>query len=126
MVDVVAGVTGVLPDEEQVDVHVLTLTYGEAAAIDLYGPARGLPPGTALSAHNSYADWWPDGEPSGSLITLRYPRSALAPYCDAVGPLAVVGNLDGVDNEIAGATIHLCRGLRVSPDELREGLRHLD
>jgi hypothetical protein len=40
--------------------------------------------------------------------------------------LAVVGNLDGVDNEIAGATIHLCRGLRVSPDELREGLRHLD
>jgi hypothetical protein len=126
MVDLVAGVTGVLPDEEQVDVRVLTLSYGEAAAIDLYGPARGLPPRTALSAHNSYADWWPDGEPTGSFITLRYPRSALAPYCDAVGPLAVVGNLDGIDNEIAGAPIHLCRGLRVSPDELREALRHLD
>jgi hypothetical protein len=125
MVDLVAGVTGVLPDEEQVDVRVLTLSYGEAAAIDLYGPARGLPPGTALSAHNSYADWWPDGEPTGSFITLRYPRSALAPYCDTVGPLAVVGNLDGIDNEIAGAPIHLCRGLRVSPDELREALRHL-
>jgi hypothetical protein len=106
-------------------VRVLTLSYGEAAAIDLYGPARGLPPGTALSAHNSYADWWPDGEPTGSFITLRYPRSALAPYCDTVGPLAVVGNLDGIDNEIAGAPIHLCRGLRVSPDELREALRHL-
>jgi hypothetical protein len=38
----------------------------------------------------------------------------------------VVGNLDGIDNEIAGAPIHLCRGLRVSPDELREALRHLD
>jgi 4-amino-4-deoxy-L-arabinose transferase-like glycosyltransferase len=126
MVDLVAGVTGVLPDDEQADVHVLTASYGEAAAIDLYGPARGLPPGTALSAHNSYADWWPDGEPSGSFITLRYPRSALAPYCDTVGPLAVVGNLDGIENEIAGAPIHLCRGLRVSPDELREGLRRLE
>ena len=31
--------------------------YGEAGAIDFYGPALGLP--SALSAHNSYYLWGP-------------------------------------------------------------------
>ena len=64
---------GVLPAEEQVDVRVVTASSGEAAAIDLYGPARGLPRGTALSGHDSYADWWPDGEPPATFITVGYP-----------------------------------------------------
>jgi Dolichyl-phosphate-mannose-protein mannosyltransferase len=124
MVDLVAAVSAVLPADEQADVRVITASYGEAAAIDLYGPARGLPLGTALSAHNSYADWWPDGEPSGTFLTVRYPQRALEPYCDAIGPVAVVVETDGVDNEVAGAPVLVCRGLHVSPAVLREALRH--
>jgi 4-amino-4-deoxy-L-arabinose transferase-like glycosyltransferase len=126
MVDLVAAVVGVLPADEQAGVRVVTASYGEAAAIDLYGPARGLPPGTALSAHNSYADWWPDGEPSGTFLTVRYPRRVLEPYCDAIGPVAIVVNRDKVDNEMAGTPILVCRGLRVTPAELREALRHFE
>jgi hypothetical protein len=126
MVDLVAAVADVLPAHERDGIHVLTASYGEAAAIDLYGPARGLPRGTALSAHNSYADWWPDGEPDGSFLTVRYSRAQLAPYCDAIGPLARVAVPHRIENEIYRAPIHLCRGLRVTPEELREALRHYE
>ena len=57
---------------------------------------------------------------------MRIPRAVMAPYCDAIGPVSVVGNLDGIDNEIAGAPILVCRGLRVSPEELRQALLHYE
>ena len=82
--------------------------------------------GTALSAHNSYADWWPDGEPAGTFVTVRYRPSTLAPYCDVLGPVAVVQTIDGVANEMAGTPVLVCRHLRVPPDELREALRHYE
>jgi 4-amino-4-deoxy-L-arabinose transferase-like glycosyltransferase len=124
LVDLVAAVVAALPAEERAEVRIVTRSYGEAAAIDLYGPARGLPRGTALSAHNSYADWWPDGEPAGTVVTVRYPRRALEPYCGAVlGPLAVVAPPDGVDNEAAGTPILVCRDLLVEPETLRDTLR---
>lgn len=126
MVDDVARVVAVLPPDEQEDVRILTASYGEAAAIDLYGSARGLPRGTALSGHNSYAHWWPDGEPGGTFVTVRYPASALAPYCDVLGPVVVVRTIDRVDNQMAGTPVLVCRHLRVTPDELREALRHYE
>ncbi|HEX6425631.1 MAG TPA: glycosyltransferase family 39 protein [Acidimicrobiales bacterium] len=126
MVDVVAAVVDVLPEDERADLRVITASYGEAAAIDLYGPARGLPRGTALSAHNSYADWWPDGEPAGTFVTVRYRPSAVAPYCDTLGPVAVVETIDGIANEMAGTPVLVCRHLRVAPEELRDALRHYE
>jgi len=126
MVDVVAAVVGVLPDDEQADVRVITASYGEAAAIDLYGPARGLPRGTALSSHNSYADWWPDGEPAGTFVTVRYRPGTIEPYCDVLGPVAVVETIDGVANQAAGTPVLVCRHLRVPPEELRDALRHYE
>ena len=126
MVDVVAAVVDVLPADERAEVRVITASYGEAAAIDLYGPARGLPRGTALSAHNSYANWWPDGEPAGTFVTVRYRPSTIAPYCDTLGPVAVVETVDRVANQVAGTPVLVCHQLRVTPDELREALRHYE
>jgi 4-amino-4-deoxy-L-arabinose transferase-like glycosyltransferase len=126
MVDVVAAVVDVLPAEQRAHVRVITASYGEAAAIDLYGPARGLPRGTALSGHNSYADWWPDGEPAGTFVTVRYRASTLAPYCDVLGPVAVIETVDRVANQMAGTPVLVCHQLRVTPDELREALRHYE
>ena len=125
MVDQVARVATVLPADEQAGLRVITASYGEAAAIDLYGPARGLPPGTALSAHNSYADWWPDdGSPRGAVIFVRYPRATVERYCDALGPVAIVSNPWEVPNEVAGAPMLVCHRMRVSPQTLRDSLRH--
>ena len=59
LVDQVAGVVRSLPPEEQEHVVLLTVTYGEAGAIDRFGPVPGLP--RAYSGHNSYADF---GQPT--------------------------------------------------------------
>ncbi|HET6833752.1 MAG TPA: glycosyltransferase family 39 protein [Acidimicrobiales bacterium] len=127
MVDQVARVATVLPADEQAGLRVITASYGEAAAIDLYGPARGLPRGTALSAHNSYADWWPDdGSPRGAVIFVRYPRVTVERYCDALGPVAIVSNPWDAPNEVAGAPMLVCHRLRVSPESLRDSLRHYE
>lgn len=123
MVDIVAAVVDVLPADERPDVRIVTATVGEAAAIDLYGPARGLPRGTALSADGVDASRWPDGEPAGTFVTLRLPHAALAPYCDALGPVAVVPFTGSVENDLAGAPVLVCRDLRVPPNELRDALR---
>ncbi len=122
MVDIVAAVVDVLPADERAEVRVVTASAGEAAAIDLYGPARGLPPGTAVSADGAYADRWPDGEPSGTFVTVRLPHAVLAPYCDALGPVAVVPVTGDVENDLAGAPVLVCRNLRVPPATLRAAL----
>jgi hypothetical protein len=46
-----------LPPSEQQGCAILGGNYGEAGAIDLYGPALGLP--KAISGHNSYFYWGP-------------------------------------------------------------------
>ena len=51
----VAGVVRGLPAGERDSVVILTASYGEAGAIDRFGPALGLPP--PFSPHNSYADF---------------------------------------------------------------------
>jgi Dolichyl-phosphate-mannose-protein mannosyltransferase len=127
MVDQVARVATVLPADEQAGLRIITASYGEAAAIDLYGPARGLPRGTALSAHNSYADWWlRDGSPRGAVVFVRYPRATVERYCDALGPVAIISNPWDVPNEVAGAPMLVCHRLLVSPDTLRDSLRHYE
>jgi 4-amino-4-deoxy-L-arabinose transferase-like glycosyltransferase len=127
MVDQVARVVTVLPADERTHLRVVTASYGEAAAVDLYGPARGLARATALSAHNSYVDWWPDDEPAGAVVFVRYPRERIEPFCDDVlGPVVVVSNQAGVANQVAGRPILVCHRLRVPPAQLRDGLRHFE
>jgi hypothetical protein len=53
----VARVYKGLPPGERANCAILAGNYGEAGAIDVYGPALGLP--KAISGHNSYFDWVP-------------------------------------------------------------------
>jgi hypothetical protein len=61
-----------LPTSERVSCGILAGNYGEAGAIDYYGPALGLP--AALSGHNSYYDWGP-GRYTGSCMIIFGERS---------------------------------------------------
>jgi Dolichyl-phosphate-mannose-protein mannosyltransferase len=122
MVHLVGTVRRVLPDEEQDGLMVVTAGSGEAAAIDLYGPAEGMPRGTALSAAAGARDRWPDGQPAGTVIFVRFPRRVVEQFCDSLGPVAAVGNDARVPNRAYLADIAVCRTLRVTPGELRAGL----
>ena len=52
-----AKVYGTLSDEERRRAYILVDNYGEASAINFFGPALGLPP--AISGHNAYFTWGP-------------------------------------------------------------------
>jgi hypothetical protein len=57
---------------------------------------------------------------------VRYSRTTIERYCDALGPVAIVSNPWDVPNEVAGAPMLVCHRLRVAPEVLRDALRHYD
>jgi hypothetical protein len=90
---------------------ILAGNYGEAGAVDLYGPAYGLPP--AISGVNSY--WYrgyPDPPPE-TLIVLGFSPDELGGLfasCDLAGQLT---NTDNVKNEETGhPQLFVCRDPR--------------
>jgi hypothetical protein len=59
MVQRVARVYHALPPGQRAKVAIFASNYGEAGAIDFFGPRYGLPP--AISNHNNYWLWGPRG-----------------------------------------------------------------
>ena len=103
MAETVAGVVRALPDEDRAKACVFGQNYGEAGAMEYFGPALGLPP--AVSAHNSYWLWGP-GTCSGEvMIVIGDDRERLEELFEAVEP---------------GAGLHLPRlhALRERSDDL--------
>jgi len=64
----VADVFNSLPPEDRAKAAIYGQNYGQAAAIDFYGPRLGLPP--AISGHQSYFLWGPRGSTGEILIVL--------------------------------------------------------
>jgi 4-amino-4-deoxy-L-arabinose transferase-like glycosyltransferase len=65
LVQTVAQIYRALPPDQRANAAIVASNYGEAAAIDFFGGAYGLPP--ALSGHNNYWLWGPRGF-SGSVV----------------------------------------------------------
>jgi hypothetical protein len=61
----VAKVYQILPPADRAQAAIVASNYGEAAAIDFFGPQYGLPP--ALSGHNQYYLWGTHGY-SGNVV----------------------------------------------------------
>ena len=69
MVEKVAKVYNSLPPEERARTAIFSNGWGEAAAVDFYGPRYGLP--QAISKHNSYWIWGPRKYDGSTMIILR-------------------------------------------------------
>jgi len=65
LAETVARVHRALPAEERPGACIFGQNYGQAGAIDFFGPAYGLP--RAISAHNSYYLWGP-GDCTGEVV----------------------------------------------------------
>lgn len=112
-----------LPHETRRRTGIFTSSYGSAAAIDLFGASRGLPP--AASGHNSY--WfWTRGAPLDPVLVVGYGRESAERLWEEVHQVGVVGNAFGVENEEYGRPVFFCRGRREDPAELWPRLRHFD
>jgi hypothetical protein len=88
MVATVAGVYDKLPPDERSSACIFTANYGEAAAIDFFGPAYHLPP--AISGHNNYFLWGPRGCTGIVVITVGASKSDLEPAFGDVTQAATI------------------------------------
>lgn len=121
----VAAVYGALPPADRARAAIVTSNYGEAAALDFYGGAYGLPP--ALSGHNSYYLWGTHGY-DGSIVLrvngdfARYRKLCTHPPSIAgrFGPSPYV-----MPYEHDGPII-LCRGLRDPFPHAWQRFKHYD
>jgi 4-amino-4-deoxy-L-arabinose transferase-like glycosyltransferase len=119
LVETVADIYAALPDEDKRQTGILTGNYGEAGAINLYGPAYGLP--EAISGVNSY--WLRGyGDPAPQvLIVLDWHRTSMFARCEVAG---VVTNRYGVRNEeTRHPTIFVCRRPRQPWPDLWDSLK---
>jgi hypothetical protein len=101
---------------------ILTSNYGEAGAVDRYGPAIGLP--DAYSGHNSF--WWwgrpPDG--TSTVVAVGFDPGDLRPYFSDVRLVGHLSNGLGVSDDEEGNPIWICTGPRAPWPVLWPELRH--
>ena len=100
-----------LPVDERAKTGILTGNYGEAGAINLYGPSQGLP--VAISVVNSY---WLRGygdPPPEKVIVLGLSRKMLERHFESCDAVATVTNSYRITNEeTEHKDVFLCRNLR--------------
>jgi hypothetical protein len=114
MVETVAKIRDYLPAEERAHIGILAGDEGEAGAINLYGPAYGLPP--AISGMNS--NWYRGygDPPPQTVITLGEHRDFLEQNFESCVLAGRTTNRYGIVNSsLAGwDEIFVCRHLRRS------------
>ncbi len=86
MVAAAAQVYASLPPDQRAHTAIFASNYGEAGAIDFFGPRYGLPP--AASGHNSYWFWGLGNREIDTVIVLGGDRASLAKFFGEVIPAA--------------------------------------
>ena len=97
-----------IPSEQRGDCGIFAQDYGQAGAIDFFGPRYGLPP--ALSGHQTYFLWGPRGYSGNCMIVLDDTREALEELFEHV---EYVGT--SADNSFAlerRIPVFICRGAK--------------
>jgi 4-amino-4-deoxy-L-arabinose transferase-like glycosyltransferase len=95
-----------LPAADRADGTVVAGNYGEASALEHYGPERGLPP--VLSGHLSWQYWRPSSLPQRFVLFVGYGPGALAILCRSWRKLATIDNHWHLANEERGRIIAGC------------------
>jgi hypothetical protein len=109
-----------LPPEERARTAILTGNYGEAGAIDLFGPRYSLP--TALSGHQTHYFWGTMGFNGDNLITIQYGPRHLHEMCNSVQEVAFHSHPWGMAEE--NHAIYFCHGLKRPLSQIWEDQKH--
>ena len=116
----VARIYRSLPPEERAQTGIFASNYGEAGAINLFGPAHGLP--RAISAHQTYYFWGPQGFDGDTIIWLQWDRESLGKECRSVEQAGEHLHPWGMAEE--NRPIFICRGLFSPLREMWPRLKH--
>jgi 4-amino-4-deoxy-L-arabinose transferase-like glycosyltransferase len=109
-----------LPPDVRARTAVLVDNYGEAAAIDIYGSAYGLP--AALSGHNQYALWGLRGQEPQHILRVHRQIEAMRPYCRGARSVGTTASPYAMAFE-NGKAIAFCRELTSRPADFFQGLK---
>jgi hypothetical protein len=102
----VAKVYEALPSAERAHATIAAYNYGEAGAIDYFGPAYGLPP--AVSGHNQYGFWGPGGNSNEVVVAIGYSDGFLRQFFDDVQRQATISSAHSLPEE-RNVAIFVCR-----------------
>ena len=117
----VAHVYAELPDRQRA--VLLTRNYGQAGALDRYGPALGLP--RAYSGHNAYGAWGPPPPGAAPVITIGLHPVALAARLRGCREAARIDTGAGVAHEEQDTPVMVCDGPRRTWSQEWTALRHV-
>lgn len=106
----VARVYGALPADDRPRAVILAWNYGEAGALEFYGPRYGLPP--VLSTHNNYWVWGPGNATGDVIIAVGLRPQDLQPHCRSVEAAATVVSPYALPRE-NNLPVTICRGLKM-------------
>jgi 4-amino-4-deoxy-L-arabinose transferase-like glycosyltransferase len=106
LVDDTAHAWDQLPADQRAQTVILAANYGEAGALDLWGPRHGLP--TALSGHLSFQYWHPHHMRQRLLLTVGYDPAQLDRLCTDYRIVGHVTNRWHLDNQEQHQPIATC------------------
>lgn len=96
-----------VPAEERADCGVFGQNYGQAGAIDFFGPRYGLP--KALSGHQTYYLWGPRGYSGKCLIVIGDRKEVLERLFEKVEFVAEADNPYALERHVP---VFLCQGAK--------------
>jgi hypothetical protein len=110
-----------LPADERGRAVIVTRNYGEAGALERFGPEYGLP--KVYSGHNAYAGWGRPPAGADVVIVLGSQRDGLPldwvrDNCQSASIVGRSSNSAGLKNAEQNRPIWLCRGLNQSWDQI--------
>jgi hypothetical protein len=111
LVDTVAAAVQRLSPSDRERLVILAGNYGEAGALELLGPSRGLP--RPISTAGDFHAWGPGPLPGDVVLTVGIERSDLEPYFGSIEHAAWFDDPWMVPEERYN-TILLCRQARQS------------
>ena len=118
--EVVAGVFRSLSPEERSRVAILAHNFGQAGAVDYFGPALGLP--HAISGHNNYYLWGPRQYTGEVVIAVGMPLEDLNRIFGEVN-LAATINYEYAIPEENNLPVYICRKPKMTLQQAWPGLK---
>lgn len=123
-VALVADVYSALPATQRPVAAVLAGNYGEAGAIDRYGPSLGLP--QAYSGHNTFWWWGPPPPRDTVVVAIGVDPGLLRAEFRSVRLAAVFNNGLGVSDQEQGTAVYVAAGRCTSWAAAWPAFRHYD
>jgi hypothetical protein len=107
MVHEIAGIYDSLPREDRAQTGIWAGNYGEAGAVNLFGPHYGLP--TAYSRHQNHWYWGPPPQVYQNLIVIQWSLDDVRDNCTSFQAFPHYQRF-GMGEE--NTPIYLCRGVK--------------